>query len=311
MATKKFSFRAFTSLTLFWMFVALLISGCVLFIAPPGRVAHWTDWQLLALTKERWQSVHTLTALAFLIGGLFHLLKFNRHVIWTYVKRSRQAVAPFRGVLAASTVVSALVVVGAVADWPPFSLVMSLGETWTQSWENAETRAPSPHAEELPLSAIVNSLDLDAETAETVLGEAGIQVNGLGHTVREVADAHDKTPFEVYSLLQDVAPADAQNRGKGAAAHAGFGRKTVADAAGELGIGIDEALQRLQEAGLDAVPGDRLRTIAARAGVSPAGVYDLLAHGDAPEAMMPRQHEERSTVESPRGGGRRKSGGGS
>ena len=52
MALKKFNFRALTSLTLLWMFLALLVSGVVLYIAPPGRIAHWTDWALLGLTKE-------------------------------------------------------------------------------------------------------------------------------------------------------------------------------------------------------------------------------------------------------------------
>ena len=77
MASKNFSFKTFTSFILAWSFLALIISGAVLYVAPAGRIANWTRWQLIILTKEQWQAVHTLAAIVFLIGGLFHLLKFK------------------------------------------------------------------------------------------------------------------------------------------------------------------------------------------------------------------------------------------
>jgi len=39
MALRKFSFRTFTSLILAWSFPALIVSGAVLYVAPPGRIA--------------------------------------------------------------------------------------------------------------------------------------------------------------------------------------------------------------------------------------------------------------------------------
>jgi len=80
MARRGFNFRSFTAFILTWTFLTLVVSGAVLYIAPPGRIANWTRWQLIILTKEQWQAVHTLTAVAFLVGGLFHLLKFKRNM---------------------------------------------------------------------------------------------------------------------------------------------------------------------------------------------------------------------------------------
>lgn len=39
-------------------FVMLLLSGAMLFVAPPGRVANWSNWRLLGLTKHDWGGLH-------------------------------------------------------------------------------------------------------------------------------------------------------------------------------------------------------------------------------------------------------------
>ncbi len=281
MANTKFSFRAFTSLILFWMFVTLLVSGVVLFIAPPGRIAHWSEWRLLALTKGQWQGVHTLSSLAFFVGGLFHLLKFNRHVIWTYVKRSRQAVAPFRGVVAASTLLWVFVIIGTGAGWPPFSLVMDLGESATQSWASTEPSPPSPHAEDLPLGTVVESLGLNRASARSVLAESGVEIAGFEHKLLEVADANDLTPAELYSLLRAAAPDTGLAPRRSAYQPAGLGRRTIAEVAAKQGIGVDDAIERLNEAGVDAGAEEKLRTVADRAGTTPAEVFSLLSRGSS------------------------------
>ena len=275
MARSRFSFRAFTSLILFWMFVTLLTSGIVLFVAPPGRVAHWSGRQLRFHTKEQWQAVHTLSSVAFLIGGLFHFLKFNRNVIWTYVKRSRQAVAPFRGVVASATLVSALVVFGTMAGWPPFSLVMDLSESATESWESPAASPPVPHAEELPVGAILSSLGVDLEAGRAALAEAGIELAGLDQTLLDVATASDLTPAEIYSQLRAIRPAGSRTS-RELAPGAGLGRKTIEELASEKSIGLEAALARLEGAGLEARPDETLRDVADRAGVTPSEVYGAL-----------------------------------
>ena len=37
--------RAFTSILIGWAFLALPMSGTILFLSPPGRVANWNDWR--------------------------------------------------------------------------------------------------------------------------------------------------------------------------------------------------------------------------------------------------------------------------
>jgi succinate dehydrogenase hydrophobic anchor subunit len=68
-----FSGRGFTSVASAVCFVALAVTGGVLFVTPPGRVAHWTGWRLLGLTKDQWGALHIWFALLFLIASGFHI----------------------------------------------------------------------------------------------------------------------------------------------------------------------------------------------------------------------------------------------
>jgi hypothetical protein len=46
-------------------FLALAISGAVLWVSPPGRIANWTDWAMLGLRKSEWIDLHIWFALLF------------------------------------------------------------------------------------------------------------------------------------------------------------------------------------------------------------------------------------------------------
>jgi hypothetical protein len=81
-----FSFRTFTTFILAWTFLALVVSGTVLYVSPPARIANWTRWSVVAWTKQQWQAVRTLSAIVFLTGGLFHLLKFNWKAFVAYLR---------------------------------------------------------------------------------------------------------------------------------------------------------------------------------------------------------------------------------
>jgi len=54
LSRKGFNWRGFTSLLLAAGFLILAGSGLVLYASPRGRVANWTDWEVLGLTKHEW-----------------------------------------------------------------------------------------------------------------------------------------------------------------------------------------------------------------------------------------------------------------
>lgn len=74
---KKFSWKSFISFGLFFYFFVIFFSGIILYIAPPGRIANWTNWELIGLTKSQWQTMHTNFSYLFAILSIFHLFTAN------------------------------------------------------------------------------------------------------------------------------------------------------------------------------------------------------------------------------------------
>ncbi|MDZ7816142.1 MAG: DUF4405 domain-containing protein [Planctomycetota bacterium] len=142
MSKKSFSFRAFTSYILLFTFLAVLITGVVLFITPKGRVANWVDWQFLGLNKDQWASVHILSTLLFTVFGIVHLV-YNIKPLLNYLKSRMSQAARVKGEMLAALLLTVVVCIGTVADVQPFKAVMDSNERIKDYWESKTKEAPS------------------------------------------------------------------------------------------------------------------------------------------------------------------------
>lgn len=275
--------RSLTSLLLLWMFLALLVSGIVLYIAPPGRIAHWTHWRMLGLTKEGWQALHTVSSVAFLVGGLFHILKFNWGAVTSYLRRSRQGNRAFAWSASASILIAAVVIAGTLAGIPPFSTVMDLGERASQGWAAAGDEPPVPHLEERTLAQVAERLGLDPADALAALEEAGLQGAGPSLKLKEIAAANGVAPSEIYRVLSEKVPARQAGSAAGPVEGGGWGRTTVETAADRLGVDLEAALERLAGLGPEVSPDTPLRELAERAGLTPLEIAEMIARGEDSE----------------------------
>ncbi|MCK4782139.1 MAG: DUF4405 domain-containing protein, partial [Desulfobacteraceae bacterium] len=57
---KRFNWRGWTTFVVTISFVVDTISGIILYVAPPGRIANWTNWTIWGLNKEEWAAIHTI-----------------------------------------------------------------------------------------------------------------------------------------------------------------------------------------------------------------------------------------------------------
>jgi NADH:ubiquinone oxidoreductase subunit 6 (subunit J) len=85
----QFSYRSFISLLMAACFLGLVVSGIILYIAPPCSLAASINWSALSLSKVQWSSLHQVLALFILILALFHLFVFNWKSFTLYFKRNR------------------------------------------------------------------------------------------------------------------------------------------------------------------------------------------------------------------------------
>lgn len=288
--SKKFSWRAFISLSMMLSFVVLILSSVVLYIMPSGRDAYWTNWKFLSLSKDLWGALHTVGGLAFVIFGLLHLIVYNWKVFWNYVISKLRKNLNKKWELAAAILLNVLIVLVCVYDWIPSSTIMNWGASIKSSWVSTAQRAPYGHAEIEKLEVLAKRLGIDLPAALKALEAKGLQVDAQ-KTVQAIASENGMTPAEFFELVIPFAPKDAagtisgtgeKGGGLEAAAKPGFqegggwGRKTVKTVAGESGVEIETALAKLKAKGIEAKADSSLRELSGKAGLTPTEIARII-----------------------------------
>ncbi|MEN8223542.1 MAG: DUF4405 domain-containing protein [Acidobacteriota bacterium] len=269
---KKFDFKSFISFGLLFSFIIISITGVILYITPPGRVAKWVKWTLFGLEKEEWQAIHTIFSFFFLILGIFHIFKFNWKVIIAYIKKKAVSGASKKKEFFVSMAVVIILLTGTIAKLPPLQSIMDLGEYFTESWEKKEESAPIAHTEELTIPELSEKvLKITPEEILRKLEELNIKAD-LKSTLKEIGEANGISPFEVYQVISDKeekkeAPQELFKEGSG------MGRKTLEEISVNLQLDPEEVLLHLRSLGIDAALNEKLKDIAERAEISP---FDLV-----------------------------------
>jgi len=70
-------------------------------MSPPGRYAHWVNWEIWGFSKESWQAIHTVFSYTFVILSVFHLFTINWKVFLSYFKKKSRLQTAIHTVLAA------------------------------------------------------------------------------------------------------------------------------------------------------------------------------------------------------------------
>lgn len=274
--TQKFNWKSFVSFALFWTFLIIVLSGIVLFVAPPGRISNWTNWTLLGFTKSQWQSVHTIITFSFAILSIFHLFFLNWNVFWSYIrKKSTAGFARYREFLI-STLLVILFFAGAWFKFQPFGAVMEYGESLKNGWEVNGPPSPVAHAELLTVEQLsLKYLSVNPDTVLRLIREDGWKVSGSQQTLAQIGEFNQITPSELYNRILAKTKSNIKNVDTGLPVQ-GIGRKTVKELSVELGKDVQVILRQLEAAGIKASSEDKIRAVAENAGISPVELYNLV-----------------------------------
>jgi hypothetical protein len=265
---KRFSWKAFTTLYIVLSGAIITVTGLVLYLSPPGRVAHWVEWRFIGLTKEQWQALHTIFAFVFVVAALVHLY-FNWPIFWSYLKHRLQAGLRMKRETGLATLFTLGFFFLTLLEVPPFSSVIALGEYLTQSWSNEQSEPPVPHAEELTVAQYARAVGMSVDQVVERLTAAGIAGVDTSAVLGDLAEVNASTPKALADL---VAPSAGGGRaggggggggGTGAGGQGGgWGRMTVQQLCEREGVPLETGLARLAAAGIPAKGGDNLRVLA-------------------------------------------------
>ena len=303
---KKFKWQAFISVLATVFFALMAFTGIILFLTPPGRVANWTGWTLIALTKHQWGGLHIWFGLLFIITSAFHLY-FNWKPLVSYFKDKVSRSFAMRAEWIVALIIPAIVFVGTLAEIKPFSSLLALNEAIKHSWETPNKRAPIPHAESLSLASVSEYIqDVNLETMVANLKAKGIEVSldDVGVVFGDLAEASGMTPNQLFEIAvgqsgyysssvafcsseQDAGRAGsgaggesqsggqkskADSHSKGGGSGSGFGRMTLRQFCAQLDLEINASVKMLNNLGFVATPDMTVRAIADSAGAHPSEV---------------------------------------
>ncbi|MFC1764822.1 DUF4405 domain-containing protein [Planctomycetota bacterium] len=223
---RPFNWRGFVSVTTGLAFIGLAGTGIVLFFIPPGRIANWSGWHFLRLTKQQWNGLHIWFGLLFFIVALFHMA-YNWKCLISYFKDKARRHFALRWEWGAALLLVWVMSAGTVTGMIPFSsflhwhTAIKHRQNNQASWpSNADTttgfasNTDSPNATgnhnsnrgrgfgQMTLSAYCEQKGLDLSKACAILEQAGMTVNPK-MTLREIANTGQAHPSEIRGLLED------------------------------------------------------------------------------------------------------------
>ena len=276
----RFAWRSMTSVLIAASFLFLVVSGVILFVSPPGRIANWTNWTMLSLRKHDWIALHVWFSVLFLLVAAFHLVFNWRPMLNNFRDRLTRRVG-FRWEWLVALAICGGVYAGTRAGVPPFSSLLAFSEKVKESWDQPRERAPIPHAELLTLAELVQKAGVEMTMATNRLVAKGITNFTADIVVQELANKNARSALQIYqAILAEPARGGAgigqghgQGQGRGGfggggGAGGGPGRKTLTQFCAEEGIELKDALARLQAKGLKASADLTMREIAVNNGYS-------------------------------------------
>ena len=118
MKNNGIQYRGMTSFFTLFGFLVMSITGLILYIVPEGRVAYWTFWDLIGLSKTDWDNIHILSSILFIIAGGFHIY-FNWKPLMNYFRDKVTHTVKLRKELVISLVISLSDVPGRIGQTMP------------------------------------------------------------------------------------------------------------------------------------------------------------------------------------------------
>jgi len=308
---RRFNWRAFFSVLTALSFIGMAFTGVILFVVPPGRIANWSGWTLLGLTKHQWIGLHDWFSIIFVVASVFHVY-LNWKLFVSYFKSKVSKAFALRAEWALALVVCIAVFFGTLGDVAPFSSLLVWNENIKHSWDSPQQRAPIPHAELLTLTELAEQVrNVDLETMLTNLKANGIEVESTDIVLGELSESYNMTPARLYNIaLGQTRPGrgyggagqggrqgqgghGAGGPGGGSGQHTvtqadtgaeharggavrGIGQMTLKEYCSQMGLDVNKAVKKLQDAGFKASPDMTIRVIADTAGIHPSEIRTLL-----------------------------------
>jgi len=257
-------------------FVPLILTSIVLYVVPEGRVAYWSDWRFLGLSKTQWGDIHTTLGFLFLAAGCLHLF-YNWKPVTAYLKNRAKQLKVFTPAFSVALLANLVFIGGTLLNVPRFSTILDFGASFKEAAAVKYGEPPYGHAELSSLKLLAKRTGLNLETMKARLTAAGIRFTGEDQTLLEIAKANATTPKAIYYLMDPQVPTSpGQTKPLPNEPFPGMGRMLLNDLCEQYGLDIDRIAQALAAKGIQAAPDKTLKEIAEAHGSNPHALFEII-----------------------------------
>ncbi|RXJ65918.1 hypothetical protein CRV08_13885 [Halarcobacter ebronensis] len=264
--------KKITSLTMLLSMFFMIFTGLILFIAPPGRVANWSNWQILGLSKHDYAYIHSTFMVLFIIMTILHLF-YNWKPITSYMRNSLKQMVVFTKDMLVAVVLTLLFLIGSIVQFPPFSNFLSFGDSLKNSWEKDYGTAPYSHAELSSLKNFAKQQGYDLTKCEEILKTNNFRYE-TSQSLAQIAAINGVSPQYLFDLLSK----SFQKEGEKTIPLTGLGRKTITEVAQTLQITPEEFISQLKSIGIEAQADEKFKSVVEKYDLSPMDVMTKLGY---------------------------------
>ncbi|MFH0825707.1 MAG: DUF4405 domain-containing protein [Pseudomonadota bacterium] len=284
MKTKGFQTRGFVSLLTAAGFIVMTVSGLVAYVVPHGRIAYWTDWSFLGLTKENWGNMHIAASILFVSAGCFHIY-LNWKPLMRYIAGTAQEGLKLKRELFLTLALTAFVLFSAIFRVPPLSYLLDLSDFAKESWVSREYEPPFGRAELLGLDSFCRKMDIPVEKAVDALRAKGISVRDVNEPLQDMARRNKLSALKLYMAIKHLeekhAPAVADRSltprmVEDQFSGSGVGRKTMGEVAASLKLDVATMKQRLAAVKIGVRDDEPIKQAAERTGLQPIELLKVM-----------------------------------
>jgi hypothetical protein len=264
--------KKITSLTMMFVMIIMTYTGIMLFVAPPGRIANWTNWKLFGLSKESYVQIHSVFMSLFILMTLLHVY-YNWKPLTSYMKNSAKEMIVFTKEMLVAIILVAIFLLGTIFFIPPFSSFLDFGTGVKNSWEKEYGTAPYSHAELSSLKMFVKKMGYDLEKTQEILKTNNIKFE-VTQSLNQIGDNNSLSPQFIYNLLRK----NFEKVGEETIQLTGMGRKTISEVAKTLRLSDAEFISKLEALGIEAKEDEKFREVAEKYDMSPMDVIEKLGY---------------------------------
>ncbi len=271
------NFRRVVSLTLLISLVPLLLTSVVLYIVPEGRVAYWSNWQMLGLSKTQWGDVHINLGWLFLAAGILHLY-LNWKPILNYMRSKAKEFKLFTLEFNVGLVLTLFCFIGTLMGIPPLSTILDFGTSFKEAAAEKYGEPPYGHAELSSLKTLATRMGLEPQKVKEELERAGVKFNDPSQSVLDVSEMNNMTPKDVWTIMQKAKPAlnEGEKEPFPDAPFPGFGRMKFIDICNTYGLDKERVIEAFAAKDMVVDLEKSIKDVAEEHGSDPHALFEIL-----------------------------------